>query len=201
MDLHNGDVSTANFDWEDFRNSFDKVFTVRSERIVGQAEFAMNDATFESGVIEPLAGAQFDLYRQKGSASDGNLDELVNADKRFTNDADGKATTETTLIDNVLTGEVMKHGLTPGTYYFKQVATLADFVYDAARPVTTDAFTVGKDGNRFTWRSDGTFGDFVEAAGAAMLANEPLYAAVRVHVVDAENGADLVGATFELRQG
>ena len=81
VDLHHGDVPTDNLDWGSFRNALDKVFTVRSERIVGQAEFTVYDATIETGVMKPLAGVQFDLYR-KGAAV-GRGDELVNEDEQF----------------------------------------------------------------------------------------------------------------------
>ncbi len=201
VDLHHGDVPTDNLDWGSFRNAFDKVFTVRSERIVGQAEFTVYDATIETGVMKPLAGVQFDLYR-KGTAVGGG-DELVNEDKHFTSDADGKVTTATTLIDNVLAGEVMKHGLTPGTYYFKQVAAPADFVYDAADPVKTDPFVIGKDQNRFTWMDGGAFGGTVQVTvdGGANAMVTPLNAAIHLCKVDGETGAGVIGATFALQRG
>lgn len=201
VNLHNNGVLTDNLDWGSFNNSFDKVFTLRNERIVGQAAFTVCDTALRNGANKPLAGAQFDLYK-KGSAPDGSDDVLVNQpDKHFTSDSDGQVTTETTLIDNVLTGEVMKRGLLPGTYYFKQVAAPTDFAFDAADPLTTDPFTIGKGQNQFTWKPGGTFGDFVSVtAGGGIVANAPLNAQLRLVNEDADApGTRLIGAEFELR--
>lgn len=194
VDLHNGDAPDGALGNGNFQNAnAGNGFTLRNERIVGHAGFVKKS---EDG--KPLAGVKFNLY-QKAADSD---DVLVNSTP-FVSGGNGKVTTvgQNSMTNNV-TKTWMNRGLTPGTYYFKEVSTYSDFVFDSADPLVTDEFTISADDGRFTWSKDAegkvSFGDVIAVTkGGGAVTNTPLDASVRVLKATA-GGLALNGAVFTL---
>ena len=196
VDLHNGDAPDGALGNGSFQNAnAGNGFTLRNERIVGHAGFVK-----KSDDGKPLAGVKFNLYQKAADSS--AADELVNSTP-FISGGDGKVTTVgQPSMRNSVTGDWMKHGLTPGTYYFKEVSTYSDFVFDSADPLVTDEFTISADDGRFTWSKDAegkvSFGDVIAVTkGGGAVTNTPLDASVRV-LKAADDGSALNGAVFTL---
>lgn len=189
VDLHNGLALEGDADKGAFQNVvLGNSFILRNERIVGHAEFFKQDS--ESG--KALSGASFDLYLQ-GS------DEPVNAGGHFVSGDDGKVTTIgsqrtfSRTIGNAKQGDQIRCGLPAGTYYFKEVATRSDFLFEG---VMTEPFTIPKSGG-YTWPSLSVVA-VQSTSGDAFLTNTPLNA--QAHLVKQDkNSTALMGATFELR--
>lgn len=140
----------------DYKNQFDsnQTLTLTDERIVGHVQFKKMDSYVPEGASDekPLAGVQFDLYKVKGDAP-ANDDTKVNAEgTHFVSKNDGTVTTLNCGI-NDQSGETLSHGLRPGTYYFKEVATHNDFVLPTGNAANTPTFEVKSDGsNRYSWQ-------------------------------------------------
>ncbi|CAK7062478.1 MAG: hypothetical protein EUB_00593 [Eubacterium sp.] len=151
--LNNGDQMGEE---EAYKNKFDnnQTLTLTDERIVGHVQFKKMDSYLPTGQdkYKPLEGVQFDLYKANGAApADG--DTKINA-THFTSDSEGVVTTLNCNI-NDQTGETLSHGLRPGTYYFKEVATHGDFVLPTGKDANTPTFEVKTDGsNRYSWKND-----------------------------------------------
>lgn len=196
VDLHNGDAPDGALGNGNFQNAnVGNGFTLRNERVVGHAGFVK-----KSDDGKPLAGVKFNLYQKAADSS--AADELVNSTP-FISGGDGKVTTVgQPSMRNSVTGDWMKHGLMPGTYYFKEVSTYSDFVFDSADPLVTDEFTISADDGRFTWSKDAegkvSFGDVIAVTkGGGAVTNTPLDASVRV-LKAADDGSALNGAVFTL---
>lgn len=213
--LNNGDQTGEE---AEYKNQFDKnqTLTLTDESIVGHVRFKKLDSYKPAGQSDykPLAGVQFDLYKVQGDAP-ANDDTKVNADNtHFVSKTDGAVTTLNCGI-NDQSGETLNHGLRPGTYYFKEVATHNDFVLPSGDAANTPTFEVKSDGsNRYSWKNGVTGAaddgkhyiidimDSITSQPYTML-NDPFRCDIFFTKTDAEPNTDslskgVVGATYGL---
>ena len=207
--LNNGDQADEE---EAYKNKFDdnQTLTLTDERIVGHVQFKKMDSYLPTGqdVYKPLEGVQFDLYQVKGNApADG--DTKINAENtHFKSKDDGTVTTLDCNI-NAQSGETLNHGLCPGTYYFKEVATRNDFVLPAGENANTPTFEISNDGNnRYSWEN-GVSGaanggkhyiiEITKDSKSYAMLNDPFRCDIFFTKTDADNqNKGIAGATYGL---
>lgn len=211
--LNNGDQTDEE---NDYKNQFDgnQTLTLTDERIVGHVQFKKMDSYLPEGKTDyrPLAGVQFDLYQAKGDKP-AEGDDKVNANNtHFVSQSDGTVTTLNCGI-NDQSNETLNHGLRPGTYYFKEVATHNDFVLPTGDDANTPTFEVKSDGtNRYSWKNE-TSGaadsgkhyiiDITKDSQPYAMLNDPFRCDIFFTKTDAEPNTDgslkgVIGATYGL---
>ncbi|WP_195270373.1 SpaA isopeptide-forming pilin-related protein [Eubacterium sp. 1001713B170207_170306_E7] len=172
-------------------------FTLRDERILGHVKFLkLDENKDEKGNQKPLAGVTFDLYEdvnQDGKYDNG--DKKINKDNdHFVSALDGKVTTVGSGLINPQTGMEFLNGILEGTYYFKEVETLHDYVQPEDLITASVKIT---EGNRYTWTTVGSNTEyFVNTLSS--ITNTPIKCDVTLEKTDVETGAAVNGAVYGL---
>ncbi|NCC43463.1 MAG: Cna B-type domain-containing protein, partial [Clostridia bacterium] len=169
-----------------YANVFDggNTFTMRNERIMGQAQFTKVSVNQDEGNKKSLSGAVFDLY--KVGAGEAGADLLIA--KGMTSAANGLVSTlsEKDAVTNAETKLKLNQGLTVGNYYFKETKTSSDFILPEGDNAKV-SFEVKSDGSdRYTWRTVGSnSADHVITASGPAAANKPNVVLVTLKKTDA----------------
>lgn len=193
--LNNTGMESAPDNYKNINNG--TTFTLRDERILGHVEFLKLDKNKdEKGNQKPLAGVTFDLYEDVNK--DGkydNGDKKINKDNdHFVSAPDGKVTTVGSGLINPQTGMEFLNGILEGTYYFKEVETLHDYVQPEDLITASVKIT---EGNRYTWTTVGSNTEYF-VNKLLSITNMPIKCDVTLEKTDVETGAAVNGAVYGL---